>query len=78
MLGLTGAMQARSHKSMGPDGLHPWVLRELVGREQLGNHPIYQHSQLSEDIPEDWRLADMTPIYKKGSKEDLGNYRLSA
>jgi len=63
---------------MGPDGLHPWVLRELVGVIAKLLSAIYQHSQLSEDIPEDWRLADMTPIYKKGSKEDLGNYRLSA
>ena len=26
-------------------------------------------------VPEDWRFADVTPIYKKGHKEDLGNYR---
>jgi len=27
------------------------------------------------EVPEDWRLASMTPIYKKGCKEDLGNCR---
>ena len=27
------------------------------------------------EVPEDGRLADVTPIYKKGRKEDLGNYR---
>ena len=26
-------------------------------------------------VPEDWSLASMTPIYKKGCKEDPGNYR---
>ena len=36
---------------------------------------IYQHSWLSGEVPEDWRLADVTPIYKKGRKEDPGNYR---
>ena len=36
---------------------------------------IDQRSWLSGEVSEDWRLADMTPIYKKGSKEDLGNYR---
>ena len=36
---------------------------------------IYQHSWLSGEVPEDWRLADVTPIYRKGHKEDLGNYR---
>ena len=29
----------------------------------------------SGEVPEDWRLADVTPIYKKGHKEYLGNYR---
>jgi len=27
------------------------------------------------EVPEDWRLADVTPTYKKSHKEDLGNYR---
>ena len=32
-------------------------------------------SWLCGEVPEDWRLADGTPIYNKGHKEDLGNYR---
>jgi len=36
---------------------------------------IYQRSWLSGEVPEDWRLANVTPIYKKGRKDDLGNYR---
>ena len=26
-------------------------------------------------VPLDWRVANVTPIYKRGRKEDLGNYR---
>ena len=26
-------------------------------------------------VPEEWRLVIGTPIYKKGHKEDVGNYR---
>ena len=26
-------------------------------------------------MPEDWRKASVTPIFKKGKKEDPGNYR---
>ena len=36
---------------------------------------IYQCSWTTGEVPEDWRLADVTPIYKKGHKEDPGNYR---
>ena len=63
------------HKTMGLDGLHPRVLRELVGVIAELFSVIYQHSCLSGEVPEDWRLADVTPIFKKGCKEDLGNYR---
>ena len=60
---------------MGLDGLHPRVLRKLAGVIAEPLSAIYQCSWLSGEVPEDWRLADVTPIYKKGHKEDLGNYR---
>ena len=47
------------------------VLRELAGVITDLLSTIYQCSWLSGEVPEDWRLADVTPIYKKGHKEDL-------
>ncbi|KAM9168439.1 very low-density lipoprotein receptor-like [Mergus octosetaceus] len=34
-----------------------------------------ERSWTSGEVPDDWRLADVTRIYKKGRKEDPGNYR---
>ncbi len=31
---------------------------------------------LSGEVPDNWRKSHVTPIDKKGSNEDLGNYRL--
>ena len=53
----------------------PSILRELAGVIAELLSAIYQRSWLSGEVPEDWRLADVTPIYKKGCKEDSGNYR---
>ncbi|GAB0208059.1 mitochondrial enolase superfamily member 1 [Grus japonensis] len=64
-----------THKSMGPDGIHPRVLRELVEELAKPLSIIYQQSWLTGEVPDDWRLANVTPIYKKGQKEDPGNYR---
>ncbi|KAJ7411360.1 RNA-directed DNA polymerase from mobile element jockey-like protein [Willisornis vidua] len=36
---------------------------------------IYQQSWLSGEVPVDWKLANVTPIHKKGCKEDPVNYR---
>ncbi|KAF1595969.1 UNVERIFIED_CONTAM: hypothetical protein FQV16_0016447, partial [Eudyptes robustus] len=63
------------HKSMGLDGIHPRVLRELVEVLTKPLSIIYQQSWLTREVPVDWRLANVTPIYKKGQKEDPGNYR---
>ena len=60
---------------MGLDRLCPRVLRELVGVIAKLLSAIYQSSWLSGEVPEDWRLANVTRIYKKGRKEDPGNYR---
>ncbi|GAB0179194.1 mitochondrial enolase superfamily member 1 [Grus japonensis] len=64
-----------THKSMGPDGIHPRVLRELAEVLTKPLSIIYQQSWLTREVPVDWRLANVTPIYKKGQKEDVGNYR---
>ncbi|KGL89162.1 hypothetical protein N301_00220, partial [Charadrius vociferus] len=63
------------HKSMGPDGIHPRVLRELAEVLTKPLSIIYQQSWLTGEVPVDWRLANVTPIHKKGRKEDPGNYR---
>jgi len=62
------------YKSIGSDGIHQRELKELVVNVKLLSI-IYQHSWSTREVPEDWRLASVTHIYKKGSKEDLGNYR---
>jgi len=36
---------------------------------------IYQRSWESEEVPANWKLANDISIYKKGVKEDPGNYR---
>ncbi|GAB0195797.1 mitochondrial enolase superfamily member 1 [Grus japonensis] len=64
-----------THKSMGPDGIHLRVLRELAEELAKPLSIIYQQSWLTGEVPDDWRLASVMPIYKKGQKEDLGNYR---
>ncbi|KFW70572.1 hypothetical protein AS28_01949, partial [Pygoscelis adeliae] len=64
-----------THKSMGPDGIHPRVLRELAEEVAKLLSIIYQQSWLTGEVPDNWRLANVTPIYKKGQKEDPGNYR---
>ncbi|KAK4828082.1 LOW QUALITY PROTEIN: hypothetical protein QYF61_023142, partial [Mycteria americana] len=64
-----------THKSMGPDEIHPRVLKELAEELTKPLSIIYQQSWLTGEIPADWRLANVTPIFKKGRKEDPGNYR---
>ena len=36
---------------------------------------IFQQSWLTGEVPVDWKLANVMPIYKKGQKKDVGNYR---
>ncbi|PKU42184.1 rna-directed dna polymerase from mobile element jockey- hypothetical protein [Limosa lapponica baueri] len=35
---------------------------------------IYERSWRTE-VPEEWMKANITPVYKKGKKDDPGNYR---
>ena len=68
-------LQLDCHRSMGPDEIHPRVLRELAEEIAEPLSIVYQRSLLTGEVPEVWRLASVTPIYKKSCREDPGNYR---
>jgi len=64
-----------THKSMGSDGIHPRVLRELPQELAKPLSVICEQSWLTGEVPDDCRVVSVTPIYKKSWKEDPGNYR---
>ncbi|KFO59751.1 RNA-directed DNA polymerase from mobile element jockey, partial [Corvus brachyrhynchos] len=64
-----------AHKPTGPDGIHPRVMRELAEELAKPLSTIYHQSWLTGEVPDDWKLANVMSIHKKGWKEHLGNYR---
>ncbi|CAM4388385.1 unnamed protein product [Lepidochelys kempii] len=64
-----------SNKSPGPDAIHPRVLKELKCEIVKLLTMVCNLSFKSATVPNDWKIANVTPICKKGSGGDPGNYR---
>ena len=65
----------KSNESMGPDDIHPRVLKEMADVIAEPLSIIFEKSWLSGEVPSDWKKGNIPSIFKKGRKEDLGNYR---
>lgn len=63
------------NKAPGPDKINNWVYRSMADTIAPMLTNIYQHSIDTSAIPSNWRKANVTPIYKKGSRQDPANYR---
>ena len=65
----------KPNKAAGPDKIRPLVLREL--REEIAPilEAIFTKSLDTGKLPDDWKSANVVPIYKKGSKHLPVNYR---
>jgi hypothetical protein len=62
-------------KSPDPDGLHPKLLREAADELVYPLSILFKTSLEEGTVPASWRDGCITPIFKKGSKKDPGNYR---
>ena len=62
-------------KSPGLDGIHPQVLQTCAEELAVPLHIVFRKSLDEECLPEDWKLARVVPIYKKGARKSPGNYR---
>ncbi|KAK4818300.1 LOW QUALITY PROTEIN: hypothetical protein QYF61_010762 [Mycteria americana] len=67
--------QLNVHKSMGPDGIHPRVPKELADVMAGPLSVIYQRSWEPGAVPAICKLANIMAIYQKGMREDPGKYR---
>ena len=65
----------RVDKAPGPDNMHLRVLMEVAEQVSEMLRDIFNGSLESGQVPDDWRIANVTPLFKKGSREELGNYR---
>jgi hypothetical protein len=59
----------------GPDGITARLLQEMAWDISPALTLLFRKSMAEGVVPADWRRANVTPIFKKGSKSDPGNYR---
>ena len=62
-------------KSQGPDNFHPKLLLETLDEIKEPSTEIFKTSLQEGTVPNDWKLANIVPSHKKGSKSSPENYR---
>ena len=62
-------------KSTGLDGISPQFLRDAAPIVCAPLADIFNNSILKGKIPQSWKNAKVTPIFKAGGTTDVSNYR---
>ena len=63
------------NKASGPDEISPRLLKELHSEIAPILTHIFQRSLDTGIVPDDWRHAVISPVFKKGQKSKPSNYR---
>ena len=61
-------------KALGPDELHPRVLKKLAAELGTVFAHLFQQSIDKGEIPKEWSLANISPLFKKGDRTLACNY----
>ena len=65
----------RPDKAAGPDGIPPTVLKICARQLASPLHILFIKSLNEQKLPNDWKVARVTAIFKKGARKKPGNYR---
>eukprot|EP00061_Rhincodon_typus_P005674 g25489.t1 len=63
-------------KSVGPDGIYPKLLREAKEEIARALTKIVVSSLATGEARDDWQVANVVPLFKKGKRDNPGKYRL--
>ena len=64
-----------SSKAAGPDGMHGLLLKNAASSLAKPLTMLFNRSYASGHIPDEWKLASVVPVHKKGDKGSVENYR---
>ncbi|MCP4268390.1 MAG: hypothetical protein GY777_22910, partial [Candidatus Brocadiaceae bacterium] len=67
--------KTKINKTPGPDKIAPKILKEVKDGIVKPLTLYFNKSINMGKVPEAWKLANVTPIFKKGCKSQPGNYR---
>ncbi|CAB4032685.1 Hypothetical predicted protein, partial [Paramuricea clavata] len=62
-------------KATGPDNVPARLLKETAPVISTSLCTLFNKSLSQGALPEDWKIANIIPVYKKGEKEYAENYR---
>ena len=63
------------NKTPGPDKISPRILKEVKNEICKPLSILFNKSLAYGKVPSEWKLANVTPIHKKGDKSKPSNYR---
>ena len=62
-------------KAAGPDGIPSRLLKEVASELSPSITLLFNASLQQGNIPDDWKKALVTPLFKKGNRNNPVNYR---
>jgi hypothetical protein len=65
----------RKDAAPGPDRISPKILQQLEKSFLVPLKLLFNKTLIAGKVPSEWKTATVTPIFKKGTKGDPGNYR---
>ena len=65
----------KTNKAQGPDNIHGKILKECASSLAYPLSIIFNTCFTVGELPQEWKIANIVPIHKKGCKTDVENYR---